>query len=63
MIGGAGAAAATRALVGLIPSVQPNDPATFVTVVLLLLTIAVAATYLPARRASRVDPATTLRAE
>jgi len=62
-IGVAGAAAATRTLVSLIPSVQPNDPATFGAVALVLLTIALAATYLPARRASRVDPATALRSE
>ncbi len=62
-IGVAGAAAATRTLVSLIPSVQPNDPATFGAVALVLLTIALAATYLPARGASRVDPATALRSE
>ena len=62
-IGVAGAAAPTRTLVSLIPSVQPNDPATFGAVALVLLTIALAATYLPARRASRVDPATALRSE
>jgi len=50
-------------LVGLIPGVQPNDPATFAAVAILLLTIALAATYLPARRAARVDPMIALRSE
>jgi putative ABC transport system permease protein len=63
LIGVAGGAAATRTLVGLIPSVQPNDPATFAAVAILLLMIALAATYLPARRAARVDPMTALRSE
>jgi putative ABC transport system permease protein len=63
VIGVAGAVAATRSLVGLIPSVQPNDPATFATVVVVLLIIALAATYLPARRAARVDPMIALRSE
>jgi putative ABC transport system permease protein len=62
-VGLAGALATTRLLVGLVKGVQPNDPATFflVTVVLLLATLA--ASFLPARRAGRVDAMAALRVE
>jgi len=43
--------------------VQPNDPLAFVAVSTLLIGVAVAATYVPARRAARVDPVIALRAE
>jgi len=59
--------AASLALGGLLASqlhqVKPHDPLTFAVVPLLLLGIALAASYLPARRASRVDPIAALRAE
>jgi predicted permease len=62
-IGGAGALAATRAMKGLLFGVTSADPVTFAAVALLLLLVAAIASYLPARRAARVDPVIALRAE
>ena len=59
----AGAFATTRLLAGLVKGTQPNDPATFLTVTVVLLAAGLAASYLPARRAGRVDPITALRVE
>jgi putative ABC transport system permease protein len=63
VIGLAGAAAATRFLSTLLFNVRPDDAATFLSVALLLTLVALLATYLPARRALRVDPAIALRQE
>jgi ABC-type antimicrobial peptide transport system permease subunit len=61
---GTGAALiATRLMRSLLYGVSSTDPATFFAVPLLLLGCALAATWLPAARASRVDPALTLREE
>ena len=62
-IGLAGALAASRALEQLLYEVQPHDPATLAIAASLFLAIAAAATLLPARRATRVNPAETLRRE
>jgi ABC-type antimicrobial peptide transport system permease subunit len=51
----------TRLLAGLLYGVTPNDPATVVGVVLLLFGAAVLASLVPARRATRVDPARVLQ--
>ena len=59
--GGAGALLLTRLLSGFLFEVRPADPATFACVAALLAGIAVLASYLPARRASRVDPVIALR--
>jgi putative ABC transport system permease protein len=58
-----GAWGATRALGDLLYELSPTDPATFAAGALLLAAVATAASYLPARRAARVDPAVALRAE
>ena len=64
MIIGLGAAlATTRVLGGLLFEVTPTDPIAFVVVPLLLLAVALVASYLPARRAAGVDPMGTLREE
>ena len=62
-VGLAGAFALTRLMRSLLFGVSPTDPLTFVVTPVLLLAVALAATYLPARRASRVDPAKTLRSD
>jgi hypothetical protein len=59
----AGAAALGRWMTSLLFEVRPLDPATYVAVVALLLGAVSLAAYLPARRASRLDPAETLRSE
>jgi ABC-type antimicrobial peptide transport system permease subunit len=58
-----GAAWLTGAMESLLFGVRPNDPLTFATVSALLLAVAVTATYIPARRATKVDPIMALRFE
>jgi putative ABC transport system permease protein len=62
-IGLAGAAALTRYMESFLYGVTPLDPRTYVLVPLLLVSAAVIAAYLPARRATKVDPMDALRAE
>jgi putative ABC transport system permease protein len=60
-IGIVGALAASRALGALLFGVSATDPVTFALAALALAAAGVAAAYLPARRASRIDPVTLLR--
>jgi ABC-type antimicrobial peptide transport system permease subunit len=53
----------TRGLSHLLVGVGPADPVTLVTVAAVTLAVALAAGYIPARRAARVDPVVALRAE
>jgi len=63
VLGVAGAFAATRLLNSLLFGVGASDPATFAGIVLLVSAVAFIAAWVPARRATRVDPIIALRAE
>ena len=63
VVGVAGAATLTRSLEGLLFGLTPLDATTFASVVVMFVAVAAVASYLPARRAVRVDPMTALRAE
>jgi predicted permease len=58
-----GALFAARAIQGLLFGVAPYDPATFGAVALVMAVIGIAASWIPALRASRVDPVITMRAQ
>jgi ABC-type antimicrobial peptide transport system permease subunit len=62
IVAGMVVSASTASLMGsLLYGVRPHDPAVFVIVPLLLFAVAVLASYLPARRATKVDPVIALR--
>ena len=63
LIGIPAALVASGALAGMLDDVSPRDPSVMAAVVALLFVVVVAASYLPARSAARVDPAAALRAE
>jgi len=63
VLGAAGSWALTRWIAGLLYGVSPTDGPTFVIVSLLVTVVAFLACYLPAQRATRVDPLVALRYE
>ncbi|MQA89406.1 MAG: FtsX-like permease family protein [Gemmatimonas sp.] len=63
VVGGGAALLLTRLMRGLLYGVEPTHPVSFLSAALLLLAVGLLATYLPARRATRVDPIAALRAE
>jgi putative ABC transport system permease protein len=63
LIGLAAAWAVTRSLTSLLYGISPHDPATFAAIAAMLAAVALAASYVPGRRATRVDPMLALRAE
>jgi predicted lysophospholipase L1 biosynthesis ABC-type transport system permease subunit len=63
VVGLVGAAGVTRVLQTFLFGVTPTDPVTFAVVTLLLLAVGLMAAWLPARRATRIDPMAALRAD
>jgi putative ABC transport system permease protein len=63
VVGLIGAFSASRVVQSLLYGIGPNDAITFTAVALILAVVAIAASYIPARRASRVDPMVALRYE
>ena len=61
LLGIAGAAAGTRAIESLLYGLPARDPATLAGAAAMMLAVSAVAAYLPARRASRVDPLVALR--
>lgn len=58
-----GAALLSRSMTSLLFNVQPTDPAVYASVSGMLIAVALVASYLPARRAARIDPLVALRDE
>ena len=63
LIGAVAAAALTRLMKSLLFGVAPMDPMTFAAVPVILLVATLAASYLPARRVSAIDPVKCMKAE
>ena len=63
VLGAGGAIAASRAIRGLLFGIEPYDPLTYLVAVGTMGLIGIAACWIPATRAARIDPAVTMRAE
>jgi putative ABC transport system permease protein len=63
VIGAAGSLMLLRLLASQLYGIKPNDPSTLAGAALLMLTVALAASYIPARRATKIDPMIALRCE
>jgi len=63
VIGSAAAFGLTRLIAGMLYSVKPEDPATFVCVGAILFVVTIAASWAPAARATRVSPISALQSE
>ncbi len=63
VIGVAGALTGAKFVTSFLYGISPRDPATFVMVPLVLAAVACVASFLPARRATRVDPMVALRSD
>jgi ABC-type antimicrobial peptide transport system permease subunit len=63
VLGVAGAYLSAGVLRGLLFGVAPHDPATFIGVAVAMAAIGLAACWIPALRAARIDPAITMRAQ
>ena len=62
-VGTAGCAAASSILSGVLYGISPHDPVSFLFVPGFLLAVALLASYLPARRMTKIDPMVALRTE
>ena len=58
-----GALVLTRFLSSLLFGIEPTDPITFAGIGFLMMLVAVISSYIPARRAARIDPVISLRTE
>jgi putative ABC transport system permease protein len=63
VMGIAGALSLSRLMASQLYGVRPTDPLTFITVAALLMVVSLVASYIPARRAMRIDPMNALRYE